>query len=193
MDENRRPYHHGGLREVLLAEGRRLLCEVGAEAVSLREIARRASVSPRAPYRHFESRESLLAALASEGFRELMAGFPPEGGDPAERLRQMGRAYVQYARAEPAVFRLMFSGLISHPSVHEQSMLAFQCLVSASRFVSPAGSGLKEWVRFATAIWSGLHGIALIGNDAVGDLYSSEAFVSPEELIDALCRGWLDS
>jgi AcrR family transcriptional regulator len=191
VDEKNRPYHHGDLREVLLREAKGLLEEVDPAEVSLREIARRAGVSPRAPYRHFESRDALLAAIAANGFRQITAAFDeiPTSND-LDRLKKMGRAYVDFARAERPVFELMFSPLIRHDDVQVASATAFERLVAATRPLAPAGSTLKDWIRFATSIWSGLHGIATIGNDGVGELYTSEVFVSPEEIIEALCFGW---
>ena len=191
VDDKNRPYHHGDLREVLLREARALLEEVDPGEVSLREIARRAGVSPRAPYRHFESRDALLAAIASDGFRKITSSFDeiPLGND-LERLKKMGRVYVDFARADRRVFELMFSPLIRHDDVQVASATAFERLVAATRPLAPEGSTLKDWIRFATSIWSGLHGIATIGNDGVGELYASEVFVTPEEIIEALCLGW---
>ena len=191
MDEKSRTYHHGDLREVLLREAKGLLDEVDPRDVSLREIARRAGVSPRAPYRHFESRDALLAAIAADGFRKVTASF--DGipvGDDLERLKKMGRVYVELAKEDRRVFELMFSALIRHEDVQVASATAFERLVAATRPLAPAGSTLKDWIRFATAIWCALHGIATIRNDGVGEIYASEVFVTPEEMIDALCEGW---
>jgi len=92
-------YHHGDLREALLAVARRVLATAGPEALSLRELARALDVSHNAPYRHFPTREALLAALAAEGFRELsrrtreaMEQVPPE-----RRMTVRGAAYVGFA------------------------------------------------------------------------------------------------
>jgi AcrR family transcriptional regulator len=191
VDEKSRPYHHGDLREVLLAEARKLLNEVAWTDISLREVSRRAGVSPRAPYRHFESRDALLAEIAADGFASMISAFDRIREEiPLERLKQMGRVYVDFARAERSVFELMFSPLIRLDAVQVVSATAFERLVAASRPLAPVKSTLKEWIRFATAIWSGLHGIATIGNDGVGELYSSEVFVTPEEMIEALSAGW---
>src|SRR5688572_33107199 len=95
-------YHHGDLRAVLLRTAGEMLEKEGLGALSLREVARRSGVSHNAPYRHFPDRDSLLAALAAEGFREF-------GDALAKRPRQeMGEAYVEFALEHPQRFRLMF-------------------------------------------------------------------------------------
>src|SRR4029079_8364193 len=100
----RKPYHHGDLRRTLLDAALALVASQGVGALSLRELARKAGVSHAAPYRHFESREALLAALATEGFlglgAEMMqtaAGEP----NPLLRFRALGVAYVIYAVRHP--------------------------------------------------------------------------------------------
>src|SRR5919206_2322086 len=101
-------YHHGNLRPALLRTAAKTLEKEGLGALSLRELARRAGVSHNAPYRHFPDRDSLLAALAAEGFEML--------GDALEKRprREMGEAYVEFALAHPQRFRLMFGGLCKH-------------------------------------------------------------------------------
>ena len=66
-----KPYHHGNLREVLLESALRLIAEVGPTGFTLRELARRAGVSHNAPYRHFRDRDDLMAAVATQGYRDL--------------------------------------------------------------------------------------------------------------------------
>lgn len=191
MSQSPRSYHHGDLRAALLVEGRRYLVEVGPEEVSLRELARRTGVSPRAPYRHFENREALLAALAAEGFQELLQDFAESDALPAlERLQEMGRTYVDFARNNISVFQLMFSPLINHEFVAQLSAQAFEKLVAASHPLLPASAPFKEKITFATAIWSGLHGIATISMDGVGELYESDTFVTPDAIVTAICSGW---
>src|SRR3989454_10072010 len=101
-------YHHRDLRTALLREAGKRLEKKGIAALSLRELARRAGVSHNAPYRHFPDRDSLLAALAAEGFEML--------GDALEKRprREMGEAYVEFAFAHPERFRLLFGGRLPH-------------------------------------------------------------------------------
>lgn len=95
-------YHHGELRPALLRAAAKILEEEGRDAISLRDLARRAGVSHAAPYRHFADRPALLAALAEEGFALLAAELQ---GKP---WRDQAAAYVRFALANPERFRLMF-------------------------------------------------------------------------------------
>ena len=111
-------YHHGDLRAAVLQAAGEILETEGLSGLSLREAARRAGVSHNAPYRHFADRESLLAALAAEGFG-LLAAAQREAAAKIG-LRGMGEAYVRFALAHPERFQLMFGGVIEigrHPGV----------------------------------------------------------------------------
>jgi AcrR family transcriptional regulator len=98
-------YHHGELRQTVLQAAGDILEKEGLEALSVRELARRAGVSHNAPYRHFPDRASLHAALAAEGFEMLAHALQ------SRPRREMGEAYVGFALAHPERFRLMFTGL----------------------------------------------------------------------------------
>ncbi len=105
-------YHHGDLRSALLNAAVELAAEKGLQGLSLRECARRAGVSHAAPYRHFEDKNALLAAIAAEGSQRLAdAGRAAMEGvtDPSERLDAYGVAYVRFALANPVHFRVMFT------------------------------------------------------------------------------------
>src|SRR3989337_63135 len=101
-------YHHGGLRAELVQTAGEMLEKQGLKSLSLREVARRAGVSHNAPYRHFPDRESLLAALAMEGFAKLGRALQEAGS--AGGLRARGQAYLRFALQNPQRFRLMFGG-----------------------------------------------------------------------------------
>jgi AcrR family transcriptional regulator len=109
-----KPYHHGDLRRVLLDAALQLIGEGGAEAVSVREAARRAGVSPGAPFRHFPSRDALMQAVAEEAQRRFrteieaaLAGAP--AGDPLGRFRCLGLAYLRWAMRNPTHFEIISS------------------------------------------------------------------------------------
>lgn len=101
-------YHHGNLREALVAAGLKALAEDGPAKFSLRDVARRAGVSATAPYRHFADKESLFAAIAIESYDRLRAkmdeALAEAPDDPLERFRATGIAYVKFAVAHPAHF-----------------------------------------------------------------------------------------
>ncbi|QNS02223.1 TetR/AcrR family transcriptional regulator [Streptomyces xanthii] len=101
-------YHHGDLRAALLSAAMEML-EAG-EPFSLRAVARRAGVSPTAPYRHFKDRDALESALAVEGFRDLLADLGDGHDLPTSisDLAEFAVAYVAFALRRPALFRVMF-------------------------------------------------------------------------------------
>jgi AcrR family transcriptional regulator len=110
-----KPYHHGDLRRGLIDAALQLAQESGAEAVSVREAARRAGVSPGAPFRHFESRDALMTAVAEEAQRrfrtEIDAALAAAPADDAlQRFRCFGLAYLRWAMRNPAHFEIISSG-----------------------------------------------------------------------------------
>src|SRR5258708_23508137 len=109
-----RPYHHGDLRRVLIDSALQLVGEGGADAVSVREAARRAGVSPGAPFRHFPSRDALMNAVAEEAQRRFRAEIEAAlaeapAGDPLGRFRCFGIAYLRLAMRNPNHFEIIFS------------------------------------------------------------------------------------
>jgi AcrR family transcriptional regulator len=110
-----KPYHHGDLRRVLIDAALRLAEEGGPAAVSVREAARRAGVSPGAPFRHFPSRDALMMAVAEEAQRrfrlELEAALAPvPADDPLARFRALGLGYLRWAMQNPAHFEVISNG-----------------------------------------------------------------------------------
>ena len=110
-----KPYHHGDLRRVLIDAALQLAADGGAAAVSVREAARRAGVSPGAPFRHFPSRDALMTAVAEEAQRRFraeietaLAAAPAD--DPLGRFRSFGLAYLRWAMRNPAYFEIISSG-----------------------------------------------------------------------------------
>ena len=111
------PYHHGHLRQALIEATESLLAERGADGFSLREVARRAGVSPSAPAHHFGDAAGLLAEVCTLAFQQLAdalrQGEADAGSDPKARLVGQGLGYIDFAMREPARFRLMFrSGML---------------------------------------------------------------------------------
>lgn len=105
----RETYHHGSLREALIAASEAILEERGASAFSLREAARRAGVSPAAPAHHFGDSRGLLTAVAARGFERLTEQLKQASeGKSANRLKAIGAAYLQFARKNRALFGLMW-------------------------------------------------------------------------------------
>ena len=165
----KRSYHHGNLEAALLGEAGKILENEGVEALSLREIARRARVSHAAPYRHFRGREALLAALAAEGF--AMLGETQREAAAAGGMRAMGEAYIRFALAHPQRFRLMFGGRVSlarHPQLRGVAMKAFGALAGALSARVPEAQGARD---SSVAAWALVHGLAqlLLGGRILAD------------------------
>src|ERR1700716_3091004 len=105
-----KPYHHGNLREALLKSAIRLIAEVGPTAFTIREVARRAGVSHNAPYRHFQDKDELIAAIANEGFERLAGAMKQSaaaGTTGIDRLQLCGASYVEFALRWPGHFLAM--------------------------------------------------------------------------------------
>src|SRR5579864_6915775 len=102
-------YHHGDLRAALVRAAMDLLEESGESALSLRAVARRAGVSPAAPYRHYADREALVSAVAAVGYRELAERLAAAHRSPStpEELASVAVSYVQFALERPSLFRIM--------------------------------------------------------------------------------------
>ena len=165
----RNGYHHGALREQLIKSALELLEEVGPNELSIREVARRAGVSHAAPYRHFEDKEALIAALIEEGYRDLAArmtdGASRHAGEPVAQLCAAGVAYVELAMARPALFRLMFSGNMCDFSKFESLVRtateAFGILAGLVEACFKAGSFKRVNPHHAVvACWSITHGLS---------------------------------
>ncbi len=189
----RRPYHHGDLRRALLATAARLLETDGPAALSLREVARATGVSQTAPYRHFADKEALLAALAADGFAELARRMTEaEAGvdAPVERLRALGRGYVDFALAHPHVFRLMFGPEIpdrrAHPPLFAAATAAQEKLGAA---IAACRRGLsRDAADERTALvaaWSLVHGLATL---LIGDQFRETDVTARAALVDGVTR-----
>jgi len=176
----RRQYHHGNLREALLEASVQVIREAGPKGLTLRDVARRAGVSHNAPYRHFDSKEALLAAVAGQGFRELKAAMLKEakGHNAAERLRQAGIAYVAFALRRPQHFAAMFDSPFpeaKYPESAKAGQEAFETLVALVEACQTegllAGGPCREMALYS---WSLVHGVAKLA--AAGMLpYRSKA------------------
>lgn len=108
-----RPYHHGNLRQAFLDATLDLAAETGLDQVSLREVARRVGVSSGAPFRHFKDRRALMTAIAEEATRQLRIRVERDQqsaqGDALDRLKVLGRSFLEWALHHPTQFRLVSS------------------------------------------------------------------------------------
>jgi len=153
------------LREACVEEALAIVGESGLEALSLREVARRLHVSHQAPYKHFASRDHILAEVVGRAF----AGFAryldarPRSADPMEDLAQLGLAYLGFARTHPLHYRLMFGTPLPdpgrHPEMMKQARHAFAILLDGvARLHGRPADTLSE--LDALFVWASMHGLA---------------------------------
>lgn len=168
-----RRYHHGDLRNALLAATDALLAEHGAHGFSLREVARRAGVSHGAPAHHFPNKRALLAAYAAQSFEALLEGITERilrgpVRDARDILMAVGDGYVAYALAHPSRFEIMFRRDLFDPDSEEFQPVgerAFGALASAveacvAQGLLPAADARATIVQ----CWSMVHGFAALWN-----------------------------
>jgi AcrR family transcriptional regulator len=155
--------HHGDLRPALVAAALAILDEGQAEALTLREVARRAGVSAAAPYNHFADKAALLAAVAVDGFEKLGAALAQEvgRGSDRERLARMAATYVRFASAHASHYRVMFGPSMLATDAAEPARIAareaFERLAAAISRSNPnlsAGATTRE----ALIAWALAHG-----------------------------------
>lgn len=195
-------YHHGNLREALLQQAEQQLAEVGVEKLSLRAMARSVGVSQTAPYRHFRDKNTLLAALATDGFERLYKaalGSRDELRDrPIDALVAMGMTYVRYAQQHPEIFKLMFGPMLRPRRDYPE-------LFAAGRKVFKGLQDIVEWglsdglfrtdassVHLTNTFWAGVHGVATLSVDRADTFgyhteLKTQAELSLRVFIDGLC------
>ncbi|MDD3517204.1 MAG: TetR/AcrR family transcriptional regulator [Chromatiales bacterium] len=194
-------YHHGDLRPALVSAAAGLLEDAGSGGVSLREVARRCGVSQAAPYRHFASREALLAAVATEAFREfarVLSAHADETPDPLARLKALGRGYVAFAMEHPETFRLMFGPECAQAADDElkQAAHASYALLADTVAACVADPGRSSLDRATMTIgsWALMHGLARLTIDMPGDpidLADMDPATRVARVIDAFVDGLL--
>lgn len=194
-------YHHGHLREALVEAGLQLLEEMDRADLSLREVARRVGVSANAVYHHFANKEALLAALAAEGFRRLGQAqlnpppeAPPDAADATKPTRlaarsplhRAGLAYVSFAMAHPALFRLMYGGFTAgqnHPELVNASMNSLEASMQAvSQRMPGQGDAAPAHPHDMLLLWSIVHGLSNLALGGQLGYFGSE----PSEVADAV-------
>jgi AcrR family transcriptional regulator len=192
--DHRRPrsYHHGNLKEVLLEAARKLIEQHGPVGFSLTEAARLAGVSPAAPYRHFRDRDALLAEVARSGFDRFAArldsawnkGVPT----PLSAFDALGRAYLAFAREEPASYAVMFEpGLPAEEAARMPGAArAFEVLQKAAAALC---RGLAERDRppvrlMSLHIWATSHGVATLFAQS-GTEQAKAVPMSAEEILES--------
>ena len=195
----RRSYHHGNLREALIEAALDLIAEKGPAGFTFAEAARQAGVSPAAPYRHFRDRDALMADVARRGFerfeQQLAAAWNEGRPNLREAFERLGKAYLGFARTEPAYYSAMFESGLSitqHRELEEAGDRAFAVLRGACEAIVAAMPAAKRppAMMMALHIWSLSHGIASLF--ARGDTARRPLPMQPEELLEAAVLIYLE-
>jgi AcrR family transcriptional regulator len=196
----KRGYHHGNLREALIQAAQVLIAEGGPAAFTIAEAARRAGVSPGAPYRHFRDAEALLAEVALRGYdglaESLSRAWAEGRPSPVRGLEAIGRAYLDFARKEPAFYAAMFEARLNpedYPGLLSASERAFAVIREAAETVTaslPKGDRPPP-VMVALHLWSMAHGVAALFGRRDGS--RRKLPMSPEELLEAGILVYLQS
>jgi AcrR family transcriptional regulator len=168
---SRRSYHHGDLRNALIEASERRIQIGGADAFTLEAAAAEVGVSRAAPYRHFNDRSEVLAAIAMRGFARLSSAFEgiPANLSARERLLEHGIAYVVAARGDPHVFKLMFAApftaTMNDSAADNPGLDAYSALVNAV-----TAAGMKDPDETAVGLWAIAHGIAMLAIDGLVEM-----------------------
>jgi len=161
------PYHHGDLKNALIKAGTEILASEGLGGLSLRKVAKQAGVSHAAPYAHFKDKQALIAAISTEGFKQLYTQIESVKetyqANPESLLIETAWAYVQFALNEPDRFKLMFSSALEmekeYPDFVESSQRAFRQVLDIVEICQGANilkSGDSELI--ALSLWGTVHG-----------------------------------
>lgn len=175
--KTRSTYHHGDLRGALIRAGVKLVAKYGIGGLTMARVAKAAQVAVSAPYRHFDDRNALLAAIAAEGFGRLTAQFETVG-DGKNRVQRLALVYVGFALENREHFRVMFEGQLDkslYPELQAAGDRTFAVLAQAAQTLSGTRNPSRATATVATAtvatatIWSVVHGFAVI---AIADGFS---------------------
>ena len=188
----RRGYQHGNLREALIQAALDLIAKKGPAGFTFADAARSAGVSAAAPYRHFRDRDALIADVARRGF-ELFAAHLDRAWDdgrpdPFTAFENVGRAYLAFARDEPAYYSAMFEAGLSldeSPDLREVAERSFTVLRAASETLCARLPAEKRppALMMSLHIWALSHGIASLF--ARGDSGRRSLPMTPEDLLEA--------
>lgn len=185
-------YHHGNLSEALVQAALDLIAEYGPAGFTFAEVSRLVGVSPAAPYRHFKDRDALMADIARRGFErfasDLTEAWNAGRPNPLSAYKNLGQAYLTFARKEPAYYAAMFEARLPHDmsrELEQASDQAFAILRQASETLIAELPAAKRppALMMSLHIFALSHGIAsLFGR---GDEARRKVPMRPEELLEA--------
>lgn len=165
----RKNYHHGDLKNALIQAGIEILAEEGVGGLSLRKAARKAGVSHAAPYAHFADKQTLIAAIASDGhskiYERIEAVLARHPNDPLRQFVGAAWAYVQFGLEAPAHYKTTFSGVLqdehSHPEFIEfsqRNMQLVKTIVERCRAAEILSTDVDTELQ-AVSLWGLIHGL----------------------------------
>ena len=191
-----RPYHHGDLRAALLEHAGRILRTEGLEALTLRAVARAAGVSQTAPYRHFADRRALMGAIAADGFRELSRamGEAMAQGAGREGFKGIAFAYVRFARANPALYRVMFGPEVANtadlPELATTSRASLAFVQAGLEQLQRAGLVNEgDAAIMAIDLWAALHGLVSLILDGQAETVTADIDALVESMAQLVMFG----
>ena len=162
-------YHHGDLRNTLLAIATELLAEDGVHALSLRKMAKRAGVSHNAPYMHFADKEAVLAAIAEDGFRlltiDVESAISQAENNTRQKLIAASQAYVKFALNHPNHLQVMFRpvDVAKYPNLLKVSQASLNRLFKLVKAGQERGElSAADTHEMTKAIWAMVHGVSAI-------------------------------
>ena len=171
-------------REACIAEGLAIIESEGVEKLSMREVARRLGVSHQAPYKHFASRDHVLAEIIARAFERFAEYLEKRsrGDDIEDELQQMGLAYFDYAAKHPLQYRLMFNTSLPNTHQHKEMMQrSDRCYtllresISKLDYVKKAKNPQRLNDLDALFVWSSIHGLAsALQSDAIDNMNISK-------------------
>ncbi|HJQ55408.1 MAG TPA: TetR/AcrR family transcriptional regulator [Vineibacter sp.] len=188
----RRGYHHGNLREALIRAALDLIGQKGPAGFTFADAARMAGVSSAAPYRHFRDRDALLSDVARRGFELFTAALSMAWNqgrpEPQRAFENIGRAFLDFARKEPAYYAAMFEAGVpieADPALHQAADAAFAVLRAASEGVCSLlpPQNRPPALMMSLHVWALSHGIASLF--ARPDAGRRKLPMSADELLEA--------
>ena len=186
-------YHHGNLREAMIQAALDLIATTGPNGFTLAEVARAVGVSGAAPYRHFKDRNALVGEIARQGFdrfaEQLFAAWDDGRPSPVAAIEAVARAYLGFARREPAFYAAMFEpgfALEEESALLASSERAFGVMRLAADAATRAmpARGRPPALMVALHVWSMAHGVASLFIEGPSGP-RRRLPMSPEDLLEA--------
>ena len=180
------------IRSRLCDAAARLFLEEGEAALSMRRLAAAVGCSAMAPYRHFADKQALVAAIRAQAFNRLADALDSVEQDNRHRAADIGEAYVRFARANPAAYKLMFD--LAQPdeaAFPELAAAAARARVSMSGYVRElveAGVLAGDPVELGYVFWAAIHGLIVL--ELAGRIPADPGFEAlRRRTLGALMRG----